>query len=145
MAIKAVNEIPGENKKCSQRELIRQDIREAFEKSIEKFEFEGESYKYDTLIINARETLKIWFHREIYFPAYKKAKEKLKEKITEPFWGPMAHEYDKKVYSLSKRKLSDRVHVYCSLNIEMLKNMEQVIYDDTLKLYEEKCPEQIIK
>ena len=50
----------------------------------------------------------------------------------------MPFEYYKKAFSLSKRKLDDRVHVYCTLNLDMINNIEQVIYNDTLKLYTDK-------
>lgn len=144
MAIKATESIPEVIPALSQRDIIRSDIKEAINNGISQFEFIDDRYKYDTLITNAKETLGMWFQREIYYPASRKAKEKLKGKISEPFWTPMPFEYYKKAFSLSKRKLDDRVHVYCTLNLDMINNIEQVIYNDTLKLYTDKWPEQII-
>lgn len=66
------------------------------------------------------------------------------EKVLRKEVAPMPFEYYKKAFSLSKRKLDDRVHVYCTLNLDMINNIEQVIYNDTLKLYTDKWPEQII-
>ncbi len=144
MAIIAVQDIPEEPRPLSQRDMIRKDIREAMENGISQFEFIGDAYRYNTLITNAKETLRLWFHREVYFPASRRAKERLKSQIKEPFWTPMAQEYDSRAFSLTRRKLGDRVHVYCFLNLDMIKNMEQVICDDTLKEYSKKHPGQII-
>ncbi len=144
MAIKAIENIPEAEPVLSQRDIIRSDIQEAVSKGISQFEFIDDRYKYDTLITNAREAIKMWFHREIYYPAYNKARERLKAKISEPFWGPSSYDYDKKVFFLSKRKLDDRVHVYCTLNLDIINNIEQVIYDDTLKEYTDNWPERII-
>ena len=145
MAIKPIDNIPdAAPAPPSQRELIRRDVREAYENHISQFEFEDDRYKYDTLINNARDALKQWFHREVYFLADKKAKERLKDKISGYFWTPMAYEYDTKAYSLSKRKLDDRVHVYCTLNFDLLDHLEQTIYDDTFEKYSKNWPEQII-
>lgn len=144
MAIKAINNIPDKVHTISQRDIIRSDVQEAIDGNISQFEFIDDRYKYDTLIGNARDAIKYWYKRKIYYPASRKAKERLKSKISGNFWIPMNFEYEKKVFSLSKRKLDDRVHVYCTLNLDMIKNMEQIIYDDTLKLYAEKWPEQII-
>ena len=145
MAIKPIDNIPdAAPAPPSQRELIRRDVREAYKNHISQFEFEDDAYKYNTLITNARQAIKQWFQREVYFPASRKAKERLKERITEPFWTPIAFEYDSKAYSLSKRKLEDRVHVYCTLNFDLLNNLEQTIYDDTFNKYSANWPEHII-
>lgn len=145
MAIKPIDNIPDSPPASpSQRELVRSDVREAYKNHISQFEFEDDRYKYDTLITNARQALKQWFSREIYMLADKKAKTRLKEKIIEPFWTPMAYDYDSKAYSLSKRKLDDRVHVYCTLNFDLLDNLEQIIYDDTYEKYAKNWPENII-
>lgn len=144
MAIKAVEIIPDKTHIVSQRDIIRNDVQEAVNSNISQFEFIDDRYKYNTLVGNARDAIRNWFNREVYYPSDKKAKERLKSKISGTFWTPMGFEYEKKVFSLSKRKLNDRIHVYCTLNLDMIKNMEQIIYDDTLKLYAEKWPEQII-
>ena len=143
MAIKTITSIPESKNSVSQRDLIRRDIKEAISNGISRFEFIDDAYKYDTLITNARQTLRIWFHKEIYYQASRCAHDRLQEKIKKPFWTPMAHEYDNKVFSLSKRKLKDRTHVYCTLNLDVLKNLEQIIYDDTLKRYTEKRPKDL--
>lgn len=146
MAIKEVSSIPGQSPAPpSQRELVRRDVEEAFAKGIAQFEFEGSGYRYETLAGNAKEAIRQWFRRTVFYPAQRRAKERLKERIREPFWCTDPWEYEKRACRLTKRKLGDRTHVYCTLGIEMLRDMEQVIYDDTLKLYGDKWPDKIIR
>ena len=47
MSIKVVDEVPGMAGRKTYNEMIREDINEALEKHIEKFEFEGD-YNYKT-------------------------------------------------------------------------------------------------
>ncbi len=52
--IKKVNAIPKLNKHKSQARLVRDDINEAWNKGIDKFEIYGKEYKLDTLPSNVR-------------------------------------------------------------------------------------------
>ena len=136
MAIKAIKSIPDKMQCVSQRDIIRNDIKEAIDNNIPQFEFVDDRYNYTTLMSNAKETMKFWLKREIYYPASIKAKERLKSNGMS-FCTPSFLDYDKKLFALISKKLEDRIHIYCSLNLDMINNMEQIIYEDTLKMYAE--------
>lgn len=139
-----VKSIPKTPIPITQRDLIRKDINDAVNNKIPQFELINDAYKYDTLAQNTNAVLEAWFSRKIFYPAYINAKERLKTKIEEPFWGKSWFEYKQKAFKISKRKFEDRVHVYVTLNLNFIDNMEQVIYEDTLELYKDKWPEKII-
>lgn len=138
-----VDVIPDVPKTLTQRDLIRKDLEEALKSRISQFELINDAYKYNTLAGNVKDTLERWFQRQIYYPARMNAKEKLKDRITEPFWPKDWFEYKQKAFSITKRKLEDRTHVYVTLNFDVIDNIEQIICDDTLELYKEKWPEQV--
>ncbi len=142
--VQSVEVIPDVPKMLTQRDLIRRDLEEALKNRISQFELVNDNYKYNTLAGNAKDALERWFQRQVYYPARKSAKDKLKDRITEPFWPKDWFEYKQKAFSITKRKLEDRTHVYVTLNFDVIDNIEQIICDDTLELYKEKWPEQII-
>ncbi len=143
-SIKPIENIPDVPQKITQRDLIRKDIKEALSNKVSQFELINDAYKYDTLAQNTKSVLEEWFRGKIFCPAYKNAKERLKTKITEPFWGKNWFEYKQNVFKVSKRKLEDRVHVYVTINLDFIDNIERTIYEDTLKLFKDKWPEKII-
>ena len=137
MAIKPIEQIPQKVEKLSQRELIRQDVREAISNNVAQFEFLGDAYKYDTLAMNVRETLKMMFAREFYFPATRRIKPRLESVIKRRFWFLNHWEYFPQVFTVSERKQSDRTHVYLTINLETLNNLDDILYADMIEEYKE--------
>lgn len=62
--IKQLDDLPQQVKKMSQRDYIREDLKEAKEKGIGKFELEGECYNYNTLAATTREELQRMMDKE---------------------------------------------------------------------------------
>ncbi len=147
MAIKEVKYIPNDKtNKPSQRDIIRSDIKEALSKRIERFEFEDERYNYRSLYGNVRETLKEYFEKKIFFPAIMRAKESLKERISGSIWVKnSAGEYFDDAFTVQKRTLKDRVHVYVTINYDLIDSLQGRIMEETYDHYAKERPEQIIK
>ncbi|MCR5687783.1 MAG: hypothetical protein K6G58_07175 [Lachnospiraceae bacterium] len=135
MAIIPINDIPRNRTDTpTQRDLIRFDIADAIKRGVSKFEFDGDGYKYSTLARNASQTFKMLFVRSIYEPAVSKAKKHLEKEFPgEEFELPGPDEYIGKAAVFSTRKMDDRQHVFCSLNIPLLTSLESYIYIDVLK------------
>ena len=135
MAIIPIKDIPkSKSSSPSQRDLIRSDIMDAISQGVKKFEFDGDGYKYSTLARNVSQTFKIMFVRNIYEPAAEKAKKHLEKEFPgETIEMPAAENYLGKAAAFTARKLEDRHHVYCSLNLPLLTSLESYIYIDVLK------------
>ena len=124
MSIKVVDEVPGMAGRKTYNEMIREDINEALEKHIEKFEFEGD-YNYKTLAQNARIEGNKLFSRTVFRKAKKEA-----ERILEEEFGHKVYIYDwdyREFITVSSRKMTDRIHVYATINYEYINNIFNTI------------------
>lgn len=128
MSIKKINAIPTPAQRLSQRSLIVADVREAVQNGISQFEFDGDMYNYKTLAGNARDAVKKWFRQEVYGPALNNVYEQLGSREYTTSKG--CYEYSWEAYSISQRKMEDRVHVYCTLDLDIINNMEKLILED---------------
>ena len=112
--IKQVEEIPlsGAAKKRSYREQIRNDIQEAIDNHIEKFEFLGD-YNWKYLAGYAREEADgLW--RDAYFSIMREARKKygLQTSIYP------AYQYKHEYIRIFSTKMDDRIHVYCQIDFD---------------------------
>ena len=78
MSIKPIEGLPPVPESSSRRKMITEDIMTAIAQRIKTFEFEGD-YNYKYLAQYAREQAESIFRKEIYYPAVKKVRKKLKE------------------------------------------------------------------
>ena len=118
----------------SQRDLIRADIREAIRLGVTKFEFDDERYKYNTLKGNAKEAFKSMFIKGIYRSASDKAKKRLEKEFPGVAVEMPTYEgYISKAAAFTARKLEDRTHVYCALDLNLINGLEGYLYIDVLK------------
>lgn len=119
MAIKQIDELPKEAKNVSQRELIRADIHEAFDKNIRKFEFIDDRYNYKYLAQYVKEEADWIFDIKVS----KRLKELQSAGIVEKNHYYIRH-YSVRNYppyiSITKSKQEDRIHVYCEIFPERL-------------------------
>ena len=141
MAIIPINDIPfSKSLSPTQRDLVRADIRDAIRLGVPKFEFDDDRYKYPTLVSNAKDAFKSLFINDIYNPSVAKAEKRLrKEYPGEEFSIPEYTKYIHKAAAFSARKLQDRIHVYCALDLNLINGMDGYIYIDALKtLYRKK-------
>ena len=130
MAIREVESIPCRRggKANTFTKMAYNDIEEAFNKRISKFEFEGE-YNYKTLASIAREQARRYFRSNIYVPTARKVKSTLAEEgfkeISVPWVG-----YDEgtNIIRIFSVKGDDRVHVYATIYFNTLDNF----YEDLL-------------
>lgn len=118
-----------------QRKQIVCDVRKAIEDGVSEFEFEGDGYDYDTLEGKAKDVLANWFCDEIYYPAYLKAKDKLERRIYGNFWMPISNLFYDEAIIIKRKKEKDRIHVYCRLELKILKNMEKSIFNYVYNIY----------
>ena len=125
MSIKPIEEIP-QNKaeqRKSYRQQIKNDVQEAIDKGILKFEFDGD-YNYRYLAQYAREEMRMLFapiHREIL----KKVKEEYG--VQHISFSPTAYDAWKKYIKITARKEEDRTHVYCEIIPEGLETVKKDI------------------
>ncbi len=135
MAIIPIKDIPQTRTTApTQRDFIRADIREAIKLGVPKFEFDGKYYKYKTLKTNAKEAFKTLFINEIYNPGVAKAEKRLKKELPdETVTLPTYENYIDKAAKFSALKAQDRIHVYCSLNLNLINGIDGYLYIDALK------------
>ncbi len=135
MAIIPIKDIPT-NKSAtpSQRDLIRQDIRYAIKLGVPKFEFDDERYKYNTLARSAKEAFKSLFTDELYHNAAIKAERRLRKEFPDKTVAvPASSSYFNRAAVFSSRKMDDRIHVYCSLDLNLINGLDGYLYIDALK------------
>ncbi len=135
MAIIPIKDIPtNKTLNPSQRDLIRQDIRYAIKLGVPKFEFDDERYKYSSLARSAKEAFKSLFTNEIYRNAAIKAEKRLNREFPEKTVAiPGSSDYFARAAEFSSRKMEDRIHVYCSLNLNLINGLDGYLYIDALK------------
>ncbi len=142
MAIIPIKDIPtNKSLNPSQRDLIRQDIRYAIKLGVPKFEFDDDRYKYSTLARSAKEAFKSLFTNEIYHNAAIKAEKRLgRELHGKDVTIPGASDYCSRAAEFTSRKMDDRIHVYCSLNLNLINGLDGYLYIDALKLLYKNLP-----
>lgn len=142
MAIIPIKDIPQTRTSTpTQRDFIRADIREAIKLGVPKFEFDGKYYKYKTLKSNAKEAFKSLFINEIYNPGVAKAEKRLKKELPdETVTLPAYDKYIDKAATFSALKSQDRIHVYCSLNLNLINGIDGYLYIDALKALYKNLP-----
>ena len=125
--IEPVSEIPLTNvdRRISYREMIRNDIKEAYEKRIPKFELIGE-YNYKYLNNYAREEGEKYFRGQIMLPVARKATEEISKKYPlekhMSVYTPSGYDVVRNVLKVRKVKQEDRIHVYVEINYDFLDN-----------------------
>lgn len=112
--IQQIDEIPlsTAGKRRSYREMIQNDIREAIDKRIEKFEFLGD-YNWKYLQSYAKEEAdRIWI--DTWYEIMREAR------VKHGLSGYMTPDYhDKGKYiKVSSVKMDDRIHVYCQIDFD---------------------------
>ena len=112
--IKQIDEIPLNvmDKRKSYREMIRNDIQEAIEQRIDKFEFEGD-YNWKYLAQYAREEAdQIW--RSAWFDIMRRAKDEHGLRNV----GAPDYRNKGEYIRISSVRMPDRIHVYCQIDFE---------------------------
>lgn len=120
--IREVSSIPQPRgaKASTYREMLRADIIEALNRRISKFEFEGD-YNYKTLGMYAREVAQTVFFEKIYSPVVADIKKTLMEEYkTENILIPIGWDTAKYIIKISGVTGTDRIHVYGSIDFELL-------------------------
>lgn len=116
MAIKEVKNIPqARGKKSTQTQMARNDIKEAFDRRISKFEFEG-NYNYKTLSSVAREQIHRYFVDNIYVPTVREVKNILSEEGYTDIQIPNGYSRgEHSAYEVYGVTGTDRKHVYVQI------------------------------
>ena len=117
--IQPIEEIPNTpvGKRVSYRDMIRRDLKEAIESGIRKFEFVGDGYNYKYLANYAREEARMITHRTLRSMW---AEERERARAAGDYIYP--DEFRCRSYIvIHSRRESDRIHVYCEINPEYLK------------------------
>jgi hypothetical protein len=132
--IKPVEEIPMSvaEKRKSYRQMIRDDINEAIEKKIPRFEFEGD-YNYKYLSQYAKEEADNVTSR-IMRDRIKEMKEQGLVPDNTHSWTLSKWNMVRPFIKISNKKMEDRNHVYCEIFLDDLDN----IILETQKLVEER-------
>lgn len=138
MSIKPIEALPPERESVTRRKMLQEDIMSAISQRITAFEFEGD-YNYKYLAQYAREQADFIFRREVYSPAAKKVKDKLKKELQKDYiflndyWA-----YRGQFISIAKRKGEDRNHVYAQIDYDFADKFEEILEADTRKRYQER-------
>lgn len=138
MSIKPIEALPPERGSVTRRKMLRDDIMSAISQRITAFEFEGD-YNYKYLAQYAREQADFIFVKEVYRPAVKKVREKLKGELRKPYiFPPSQWEYNGRFIKITKRKEEDRNHVYAQIDYDFFDRFEEILEADTRKQYRER-------
>lgn len=139
MAIKKVEQVPMtlQEQRQSYRDMIRQDINEAIEKRIDKFEFDGD-YNYKYLASYAREEAEWIFRRKIYRPAAKRVAETLQAEFgRERVFAESEWRYRGRYIRIKSLKGEDRQHVYAEIDFSQEEGFYNDLLADTRAKYKE--------
>lgn len=132
MAIKEIKEIPREEK-TTKKDMILNDVKEALDKGIFKFEFVGDEYNYKHLCTYAKTVTWEWTKQLIRKDARKVMKNE--------GWKHMASvetpkKDDPKYISITSMKIGNATHVYCEINDGAYEWLLQRTLEDTKALNE---------
>ena len=135
MAIKPVEEIPMNltQKRESYRQQIRNDINEAIQKHIPRFEFEGD-YNWKYLAQYAREEADLIWRNEWWdrLRAAKKA-----NNLTVVMRHPSYHDKGKYI-KISNVRMPDRNHVYCEIDFDAPERICRPLIEETIEEQKER-------
>ena len=138
MSIKPIEALPPERESVTRRKMLQEDIMSAISQRITAFEFEGD-YNYKYLAQYAREQADFIFRREVYSPAAKKVKDKLKKEWKGAYvFPPSDFGYKGRFIKITKRKGEDRNHVYAQIDFDFADRFEEILEADTRKRYQER-------
>ena len=135
MAIKEVKNIPqARGKKSTQTQMVRDDIKEAFDRRISKFEFEG-NYNYKTLASVARAQIHRYFVDNIYVPTVREVRNILSEEgyidITIPDGFSRGEHSAYEVYGVTG---TDRKHVYVQIYFNYIDEFKDTLLRATKRI-----------
>lgn len=129
MAIKEVKNIPCKmnNKKPSQAQMVRDDIKEAFDNHISKFEFEGD-YNYKTLGSLVRHELGRYFKRNVYLPTAREVELALANEGYTDVTVPIRNfDYGEDAITVHTVTCEDRKHVYVEIDFDYIDKFEETL------------------
>ena len=123
-----LSEISYRSRKIS--DYVIEEVEQAIKNKVEHFELINDNYKYNTLAKTAKSAIDRWFMQKIYRPARRSIVEQVIDKI--PNYNSFiesSFEYEKKAIIVSQKRLDDRMHVYCKINLDMINNIEQILFE----------------
>ena len=129
MAIKEVKNIPCKmtNRKPTQAQMVRDDIQEAFDKRISKFELDGD-YNYKTLRGLVRCELEHYFTKQIYVPTVREVKNALSEEGHIDIQIPCGFEHgEHRAFDVYGVTCEDRKHVYVQIYFNYIDNFKATL------------------
>ena len=130
MAIKPIDEIPlnVQDRRKNQRENIRNDILEAIERGISKFEFDGD-YNWKYLAQYAREEADmIW--RKKYRDLILEAKRNYNIRSISTYLP--SYNLKGQYIKIRSAKMPDRIHVYCVIDLEAPERITKPIIEQAI-------------
>ena len=137
MSIKVVKDIPQNlaEKRKSYREMIRNDIQEAIDNHIERFEFEGD-YNWKYLAQYAREEADIIWRKTVYYDTAKKVRAELKKDRPGEMYIPIrsGYDYHGKYIKIRTKKGEDRIHVYGEIDYKFAEGFYELLKADAIAI-----------
>ena len=133
MAIKEIKAIPREEK-TTKKDMILNDVKEALDKGIFKFEFVGDEYNYKHLCTYAKTVTWEWTKQLIREDVRKVMKNEGWKRMTAFIDAPKKD--DPKYISISSLKIGNETHVYCEINDGAYEWLLQRTLEDTKALNE---------
>lgn len=137
MSIKQIDTLPPEPESKSRRKMLREDLMTAISQRITAFEFEGD-YNYKYLASYAREEADSFFRSEIFYPAERVVRKKLKGEYKMSYvFPPSVWVYRNRFIKITNRKGDDRNHVYAQIDYDFADKFVDILEADTRKRYQE--------
>ena len=136
MSIKKVETIPVSKNidRPSYRSMIRNDIQEAIDNRIDKFEFIGE-YNYKYLQTYAKEEAQKWFRKFARSVEISVIKD-FKQKYNTDYCYIDIYQYQDKFIKIHKVTKEDRIHVYAEIDFDILDNLSIILFNDAATRFE---------
>lgn len=133
MAIKEIKAIPREEK-TTKKDMILNDVKEALDKGISKFEFVGDEYNYKHLCTYAKTVTWEWTKQLIREDVRKVMKNEGWKRMVSFIYAPKKD--DPKYIHISSLKIGNETHVYCEINDGAYEWLLQKTLEDTKELNE---------
>lgn len=136
MAVKPIESMPmPRSKPVTQAQMVRDDLKEAFEKRISQFELEGE-YNYKTLGTLVRQEIRSYFWNNVFYPARCAVKEELKNEFADMrIVVPDRGFYEDRGFAVVKTvTMEDRPHVFVKIYFDAIDNYKDKLLADTREL-----------
>ena len=129
MSIRPVDKIPkASSKTLSYRDLIRNDINDAMNQGISKFEFTGDCYNYKYLAQTVREEVGKMF-REEFNRRITPVRARLTTEFDQSFPCSYYH-YVNKYIRIHAVTQIDKIHVYAEIDYDFITRMEEIVEAD---------------